>query len=327
MKIVSRIWAEYRLQICILVLVIAVVALIAPNFRGESAVYAVLERLVPLGIIAAGVAVTMIAGEFDLSVASMAALAGAVAVTLSGLGILVTIAIVVVMGIVIGLAQGWLIARLGINSLVLTVTTLILLRGATWLVTGGAPIAVTDYAVTDALMFRMWVFSPLSITALVVIAAIGVFLSRTRPGKAILATGGAREEARAAGVPVNRALIVSFAISGGCGALAGSLSSLRSGSATADGFSSQLLLAVTAALVGGIALSGGKGGMVNVLFGVFITSVLATGLAAMGVKSFVSELFTGVLLLVVIALDYGLSRLARSHRLRSERREALAVAA
>ena len=321
MSSIQQVWARIGLQLMILALVVTCMLLVAPGFVGEPAVFAVLERMVPLGIITAGVAVTMIVGELDLSVASMAAFAGATAIILgnAGLGLLPVLLVVSGIGIVFGAAQGWLIARVGISSLVLTVGTLILLRGATWLVTDGVPITMTNFAMSDQLLTRFWLFSPLSITALVVIGVIGVFLSRTRPGRAMYAIGGGRVEAVAAGVHPRRSVVVAFAISGGCGALAGSLSTLRSASITPDAFTNQLLLAVAAALVGGIALSGGRGSMLNVLLGVMITSTLAAGLSSLGVKAYVSELFTGVLLLTVIGVEASVRWVTHRRNLHQQR--------
>jgi len=321
MRSVSQVWNRYGLQLVILLLLVCVLVAMAPNFVGQTAGFAVLERLVPLGIITAGITATMIIGELDLSIASMAALSGAAVIVLggTGLGLVPLLLLATVFGVVVGAVQGWAIARLGISSLVLTVATLILLRGAAWLVTGGVPVSLANYEMTDPLLSRIGIFSPLSITALVVILALGVLLSRTRPGREIYAIGGARQEAVAAGVPLRRSLVLAFAISGGCGALAGAMSSLRSASATPDGFTNMLLLGVSAALVGGVALSGGRGGMVNVLLGVVITSTLAAGLSSMGVKSYVSELLTGVLLLAVIGLDAALAWVARRRRLAHQR--------
>jgi ribose transport system permease protein len=321
MSAVASIWRRYGLQLSIFAILIAVLLVVAPDFVGENAGFAVLERLVPLGIITAGIAVTMIIGELDLSIASMAALSGATVIVLGdqGLGLVTLLILVTVLGALLGVTQGWVIAGLGMSSLVLTVGTLILLRGATWLVTGGVPISLSDYSLTDPLLLRTWVFSPLSITALVVIVVLGLALARTRPGRALYAIGGGRQEAVAAGVPLRRSVILAFAISGGCGALAGGMSSLRSGSATPDGFTNMLLLGVAAALVGGISLSGGRGGMANVILGVFITSTLAAGLSSLGVKSFVSELFTGVLLLTVIGAEAAVSWIARRRDLAHHR--------
>lgn len=318
-------WSKrYLLQIAVLVVVSTVMVGIAPSFNGEAALFSTLERLVPLGIVAAGLTVSMIAGEFDLSIASMAAFAGAIAVQLSSLGLLPALLISTVLGIVLGAAQGWAIARLGISSLVFTVGTLILLRGATWLVTGGLPVTLADYSISDALMGRIWVLTPLSIVGVLVFVLLGVFLSRTRWGREIYAIGGARQEAVASGVRLSARMVMVFGISGGAGALAGALTSFRGGSATPDGLANMLLLAVAAVLIGGVALSGGRGNMVNAVFGVAITGVLAAGLSSLGVKAFVSELFTGVLLLAVILLGSSVSAVA-GHRQRVRRRAEAAL--
>ena len=204
MNAAREFFLKYSLQIVVLLLVVGIMATVSPSFRGEAALFSSLERLIPLGVIAAGLAVTMIAGEFDLSVASMAAFAGAIAVQLGGLGLIMSILIATVVGVLLGSLQGWVIARLGISSLVFTVGTLILLRGATWLATGGVPVTLTDYKLSDALMVRIWVFTPLSLTTIAVLAVLGIFLSRTRWGREISSVGGARQEAVASGSSSSR---------------------------------------------------------------------------------------------------------------------------
>lgn len=326
MNAVKKFFRTYALQSVVLLLVVGIMATISPNFRGEAALFSSLERLIPLGIIAAGLAVTMIAGEFDLSAASMAAFAGAIAIQLGSLGLIPSILIATAAGVVLGSLQGWVIARLGISSLVFTVGTLILLRGATWLATGGVPVTLTNYGLSDSLMVRIWVFTPLSLTTIAVLTVLGIFLARTRWGREISSIGGSRQEAVASGVNLESRLVLAFAISGGCGALAGALSSFRGGSATPDGLANMLLLALAAVLIGGVSLAGGRGGMMNVAFGIAITSILAAGMSSLGVKAFVTELFTGVLLLVVILLEFAIAKVA-AHGAVVRRRQPHLVAA
>lgn len=314
--LLPRVGRQYGLQIVILIAVMIVLAIISPTFRGEPAMYATLERLVLLGIATAGIAVTMIAAELDLSVGSMAVLSGVVAIQLSGMGLVPSILIATLVGVVLGTFQGWLIARIGINSLVFTVGTLILLRGVAWIAAGGAPITVADFTITDPLLMRFWVFSPLAIVAIVVLTGIGIFLAWTKWGREIVAIGGARPEAVAAGVPVRRPMIIAFAFAGGCGALAGALASMKGGSVTPDSYSNLVLSCVAAALVGGISLYGGRGDMINIALGVLIVAVLSAGLSAMGMQSYVSELITGVLLLLVIVVEFVIARIAVHRKLR-----------
>lgn len=302
---------RYALQLIVLAVVIASMYAAYPNFRVEASI----ERLIPLGVIAAGLAVTMIVGEFDLSIASMAALAGAITVTLSGLGLVTSLLIAVVACTLLGMLQGWAIAKLGINSLVFTVGTLVLIRGLTWLVCGGLAISVDDITASDIFYSKFLFLSPLSATGLVILILLGIFLARTKWGRELYALGSARHEAVAAGVRYPRGMVIAFGISAGCGAVGGALTSALSGSAAPDALESMLVIGIAAALVGGISISGGRGTMVNVFLGFAIISVLSSGLAGMGAKGFVSQLYIGIFLLAVVLAEYFLARYA-DHRQR-----------
>jgi ribose transport system permease protein len=316
---------SYLLPIFVLVTTWILIASTTPTFRGEASVFSVLEGFPLLGLVALGLAITIIAGELDLSVGSVAALAGVVAVKTASTGLVGAIAIAVAMGAVIGSLQGWIIARLAINSLVLTVGTLILLRGVTYLASDNKPSQLADFTVSDPLIARHGIFSVSSITALIVFVLLGLFLAYTRYGREIYAIGGAREEARAAGVPRLRPMVLAFALSGACAALAGALASLKGGSAAPQNYEDLLLSGAAAALVGGISLYGGRGTVLNVALGVAVLSAVAAGLASRGSDASVTQLVTGALLIAVVAIDFIAARLGRRSRLRRDaaRREAL----
>lgn len=294
------------------------------EFRGEGSIFSVLEGLTLVGLIALGVGSTMIAGELDLSVGSMAAMAGVIAVENAGHGLIPTVLIAVGVCTAVGLLQGYMIAKLGINSLVFTIGTLILLRGVTYLLSGGpngqAPVTLEDFGVSDALLSRHWVFSVSSIVALVVFAAVGLLLAITRYGREIYAVGGARAEAAAAGVSTTRSLTLVFGLSAACAGLAGALASLRGGAAAPESYADLLLAGVTAAALGGISLYGGRGTVINVLIGVLVLSVVTAGLAVRGAESSTVQLVTGALLLGVIALEFVETRLTGGLAARRQRR-------
>jgi ribose/xylose/arabinose/galactoside ABC-type transport system permease subunit len=316
---------SYLLPLAVLIATWVIIASTTPTFSGEASVYSVLEGFPLMGLVALGLAVTIIAGELDLSVGSMAALAGVVAVKTASTGLFGAIAIAVAVGALIGATQGLMIARLAMNSLVLTVGTLILLRGVTYLASDNKPSQLTDFTVSDPLLERYGIFSVGSIIALVVFVVVGLFLAYTRYGREIYATGGARDEARAAGVPRLRPMVLTFALSGGCAALAGALASLKGGSAAPQNYEDLLLAGAAAALVGGISLYGGRGTVLNVALGVAVLSAVTAGLAARGSDASVTQLVTGALLITVVAIEFIASRLGRRSRLRREaaRHEAL----
>ena len=137
---------------------------------------------------------------------------------------------------------------------------------------------------------------------------MGTFLSYARYGREVYAIGGARNEARAAGVPVTRPIIIAFTVSATTAGLAGALAALKSGAATPDAFGSSLLDAVTVALVGGISLYGGRGSVYRVILGALTLRFLIAGLDARGAQYFIESLATGALLLGVIVVEFAFER-------------------
>jgi ribose transport system permease protein len=302
----------YALPLAVLAATWAVISLITPSFRGEASAFSVLEGFSLIGLAALGLAVTIIAGELDLSVGSMAALSAVIAVLASPLGLIGSVALATATGVALGALQGTLIGRLRINSLVFTIGTLILIRGLTHIFSDSRPIMIENFEITDPLLERYGIFSLSSIVALVVFALAGLFLTYTRWGREIFAIGGARNEAIAAGVPWVRPLAVAFAISAGCASLAGALAAMRGGSAAPQNYEDLLLSGCAAALLGGISLYGGRGTVLNVALGVAILSVVGAGLAARGSSASLVQLVTGALLLVVITIEFLAGRLQLS---------------
>jgi len=324
-RLVLRRARTYILPLGVLAVTWVVIASTTPSFKGQSSVFSVLEGFPLLGLVALGLAVTIIAGELDLSVGSMAALAGVVAVKSGSTGLVGALAIATLMGVVLGAVQGTVIARLGINSLVLTVGTLILLRGAAYLASSNKPSQLKNFVISDPLLDRYGILSISSIIALSIFVVLGLFLAYTRYGREIYAIGGARDEARAAGVPRFRPLVLTFALSGGCAALAGALASLKGGSAAPQNYDDVLLSGAAAALVGGVSLYGGRGTVLNVALGVGVLSVVAAGLAARGSDASLTQLVTGALLIVVVAVEYVAGRLGQRSRLRHAAAQGAAV--
>jgi ribose transport system permease protein len=312
---------DYGLRLVILVGVVVTFVSISPGFRSVGSIYAILEQLAFVGIVAMGLAVTMIAGELDLSVASMAAVMGVIAIHAAQYGLIVAILAATAGGVILGGLQGWAIARLGINSLVFTTGTLILLRGLAYIFAENEPVVLQDFATSDALHQRLGIFSPASILAIVVVGGVGAFLAFTRPGRNIYAIGGARTEAIAAGAPVRKSLTTAFAFSGGAAGLAGGIACLKGGSAAPEGFPDLLLLAVGAALIGGIGLYGGVGNLWHVLIGVGIVGSLSVGMSTLAGPSYLNNLVLGSLLIVLLLADFALDRAATRERLARLRRK------
>jgi ribose/xylose/arabinose/galactoside ABC-type transport system permease subunit len=293
---------------------------------GDASIFPVLDSFALLGLLALGIGVTMIAGELDLSIASMAALMGIVAVKAQGAGLYGALVIATAAGTALGATQGYAIARLQINSVVFTIGTLILFRGVA-LLFGDQVIPLNNPFMGLPLLNRTGVLSTSIGIALGVFAVVGVALAFLKSGREIYAVGGDRLDAAAAGVNVGRSITLSFAISGACAALAGAITAYKGGSADPQAFDPQLLEAVTAAVIGGISIRGGRGTVLNIALGVGIFAAISAGMAARGAAEYVTELVTGGLLVAVIAGEWLSARLRQRAILRRHHLDTRATAA
>lgn len=273
------------------------------GFNTTSNVNTILDGFAFAGLAALGVGVTIVAGEFDLSIGSIAAVAGVLAVQFAELGLILATLVAVVIAAAFGVVQGLVIVRLKINSLVFTIGTLIALRGVAFLFSGEKTIVVPDLSIADAIRTRLGIFSPFSLVTVVIFVLVGSFLAYHRWGREIYAIGGGREEALAAGISLYRPMAIAFGISAATAGLAGALVSIKSGSASPNGFENLLLPAVTAALIGGTSLMGGKGSAFGIAVGALTIRFIVSGLSLRGAPFYVESLSLGLLLIFVIVFE------------------------
>lgn len=306
--------ADLGVRAVFMVVVYLVFAAELPSYYSSNGVAALLDGAVLTGLVAAGIGATMLAGEFDLSVGSMAATAGVITTKIFGLGVLPAILAATIAAGVFGALQGLVIGVLGINSLVFTIGTLIGLRGLAMILSHENTVTVPIERLPDIDVVServLGVFSPLSLVLVVVFVLVGLFLAFTRWGREIYAIGGGRNEARAAGVPLLRPMVIAFTLSSALAGLGGALLSMRSGSASPLGFDTVLLSAVTTCLIGGIALAGGRGNIIGIAIGLFTLRFFITGVASLGAPYWAQNLATGGLLILVIAVQLVLALLRR----------------
>jgi len=299
--------------------VFAYFALTEERFFTTNNVFTIFEGFAQLGLAALAIGLTIIAGELDLSIGSAAAVGGILAVTWAGLGLIPAVVLVTLVGGAFGAIQGYAIHRLKIASIVFTLGTLIALRGVAFVISNEDTVVVPDLDIARAVKLQLWIFSPFSLVTIAVMVAIAVFLRYSRWGREIYAIGGGRAEAVAAGVPLGRPLVITFMLSGAMAGLTGALTSLKSGSAAPGGFGELLLPAATAALIGGVAISGGSGSVLGIAVGSLTLRFVIGGLSLRAEPFYVLTLATGLLLLFVIALELLVDRPEARQRLRDWR--------
>ncbi|MFI5897366.1 ABC transporter permease [Actinoplanes sp. NPDC051513] len=299
-----------------------------PLFTGAALttfdVYNAFQGLAQIGLLALAIGLTMIAGEFDLSVVGTYAIGGMIAVqagqSSAALGLLAAVAA----GAAIGAVQGGLIAWLRIPSVPVTLAAYIALLGGTYALSDGRSVTFTN---RDAILWVdqtvAGVFSPRSLITLGAFALAAVVMGATRLGAELRAIGGDRRAARVAGVRVGRNLVLLFTTSGTLAALGGALLNFSFASANPDPGLQPLLIAAVAALLGGVSLAGGRGTPAGLLAGAVSVALLAQIVAVAYLPDYSTQLFYAALLAVVVAVDSpGLRRNAERMRARTRTVEA-----
>ena len=287
--------------------VYAFFALTEPLFFTHRTGFAIMERFAVLGLVGLALTLCIIAGEIDLSIGSNAALAAVVTVRFTDdWGAVNALLFALFISTSIGAIQGYFIAYLRIRAIVLTVGTLMLLRGVALFAAEEKTVMLTDFSIPDFISTKMFgYFSPASLLVIIMFIVIGLFMTYTRYGREIYAVGGARKEALASGISLKRPMIIVFAISGFCAGLGGVIIGLRSGTAQALGLQYLLLAGTVAAFIGGVSILGGKGGVIGAAIGTLTVNFLNTGLVFNVTPAFMVQLYLGILLLVVIMFQTG----------------------
>ena len=257
-------------------------------------------------IVAAGLTVPLVAGDFDLSIGYVASFCGLLVVGLlssSGLAIPLAIVLVVGLGTIIGIINGIVVSKIGVNAFIATLGTGTIVVGLNYAYSGGIPLQLTQSReFTSIAIGRIAGVPHLVIIMAAVLALLWVILNRTVQGQHIKAIGVSAESARRAGVAVDRSRIVAFAIASTCAAIGGVLMASNLGSGQVTAGDSFMLTSFSAAFLGSAALREGQFHILGTLIGVLTVAVGNNGLAMVGAPIFTQFLFTGSLLVVAVAL-------------------------
>lgn len=317
--------SEWRGVILLAVVLVAALILEPLVFSAYSVT---LSRVALVGLVALGLSVVLLMGEIDLSVASTVVLSGVVMAQTSNLviGILAALAT----GVVIGLVNAFFVVKVGINSFIATLGMMFVLKGLALVISNSKPIPLDN--LTFAIKFGLPIAGPLTPRILIFVAlflCLQVFLTRVRAGREVFAVGGNRQAARDAGIPVDRRIFTGFVMCGAIAALAGVVDTLERTAADPTAGSTVLLSSIAAAIIGGVALTGGRGSILGTLIGALSLGTLEVALTLTGVQVDIQQIYIGgVLLLAVItdpaslrAVSYSIRTFINGLRARSTNRE------
>jgi ribose/xylose/arabinose/galactoside ABC-type transport system permease subunit len=267
-------------------------------------------------------ALVLITRGIDLSVAATLSLSAVIVGTLVvrfGFDVWVASAIALAAGLVAGVINGCLIVFIRLSPIVATLTTLTLYRGLSLGISGGQSYSGYPPGFSKLGMGTVAGIPTQVVVFLVVLAVVVFVMHRTVVGRWVYALGGNPEAARLAGVPVAKVTIGVYAISGLLAALAGIIAVARFNTARADFATGAELDAITAAILGGISIAGGRGYVLAAAAGALAIAILRNGLTLVGASGFIQVVLIGLILLGAVLMDRALQRL----RLRSESRAQL----
>lgn len=292
-------------------------AALSPDFLTARTFGGILTFASVLGVIAISSTILMTAGEFDLSVGSIAALCGMLFAmgTVKGANTFALLAGAVALGAALGALNAAVTLSTKIPSFITTLGAMLLWRGAVLGLSGGFPVSLLDERHGALLLLGAKLGEGLSAGALwwlSLAAVLGWLLACTPFGNHVMATGGNPIAARSQGVNTHRVKLRCFVLSGALSALAGTIlfAQLQDLSPTAG--DTYELYAIAAAVIGGTALGGGSGTVLGTVLGTLIIGVVQAGLVHAGIDSYWFRSFVGALLVGAVVLNIRLKRVAEA---------------
>jgi L-arabinose transport system permease protein len=289
----------------VLLVLMAALSVFVPDFLSVRNMQGLVLAVSLVGAVATTMMLVLAMREVDLSVGSLVALSGVLtAEVISNTGsVALGIGAGLAAGAAVGLINGFVVAKLRINSLIATLAMMEIVRGAAFLASGGEAVAIPEESFyvlgtgkSLGLSFPVWI-------TLLCFVAFGFVLNATVFGRNVLAIGGNSEAARLAGVPVDRVKIIVFTVHGLVTALAGIVLAARITSGQPNTSLGLELQVISACVLGGVSLSGGVASIGGVIVGVLIMGAAQNALNLLDVPTFYQYVVRGGILLVAVILD------------------------
>jgi ribose transport system permease protein len=302
---VSSIFGKYGI-LFVFIIVCVMLAITAPNFVKPANLLNVFKQVSLVGIMATGMTFVIIAADIDLSVGSVAALAGVLTAGFEvNLGMPLALAIIIALAVSVGIgaSMGLIITKTKVHAFVVSLGMMTIVRGVCFLLTNGYPISgVSDSF--KAIGGGNVAGIPNLVFFLAAAIIIGyIVLTKTPFGRNVYAVGGNITATRLAGINVDKVRITNFIISSFCAAVAGILLASRVSSGQPVASEGAELDAIAAVVIGGTSMYGGRGGMLGTLIGALFLGVIQNGLNLLQVSPYYQQIFTGALIIVAVIID------------------------
>jgi ribose transport system permease protein len=295
---------EFVIFLIVAVLFI-IMSFVSPYFFTKANLLAVMLGLSLEAIIAVAMVHLMVTGGFDMSVGSIVAFTGASTALMLRSGMPVAIAVILGMGLggLIGLMNGLIVAKIGINPFVTTLSSLSLFRGLTLIITRGQNVTGLPKAFKLIGQAKLLEIQNPIIIAVILLVIGDILLRKSRFFRQGYYIGGNEHSARLSGIPVDKIKILAYVLTGLFSAISGIVMTARLGSASVTAGTGLELRVITAVIIGGASLQGGEGSVLGAFLGTLLMGIITNALTLLGVDVYWQTFVIGATLLTAVLID------------------------
>ncbi len=293
----------------IILLVVAVTTIIQPKFLNTNNLRSIALSVSVDGLFAIGLTMALILGGIELSVGGVSAMTCVIAgyLALQGVNIWVACLASIASGLIVGIFNGFMISKIGLPPFIVTLSMENLARGMAYIITTGSPLSVSGHLPKSFRFFATgYVFGvPVLFIIFVVISAITfVFMKYSKMCRNMFYVGSNENAARLSGINVDRVKIGVYVIIALISTIAGLLSLGRFNVATPELSKGAETTAISAAVIGGTSMTGGVGGVLGTVLGIFLLKIVNSALVMMNVSVYWQEFVQGAILVLAVTIDY-----------------------
>jgi sugar transport system permease protein len=294
-----------------IVILYVVLASSADGFTTKANMLGILRDAATVGIAALGMTLVIIAAEIDISIGPAVAFASVIlakASTTWGLPVWLAVMLTLALGVAWGAAAGSLRAFFGVPSFIATLGLWSALRGLGQYTTDALPVALPTNGFFDLLAGDVLGVPTPAVVMLALFVLFSWIAQRTAYGRSVFAVGGNADAARLSGISLKRVRVALFATTGFLAALTGILLAARLGSGNGGAAAGLEFDVIAAVVIGGTALSGGRGSMLGTLLGVLFITLIGNGLVLLGVDPFIQDVVRGVIIVAAVLINILIGR-------------------
>lgn len=285
-----------------------IISLLAPNFFTVDNIRTTAIGMSADGIIAIGMTVALVSGGFDLSVGSVMGVSSVIAggLYLAGVNIWIGCLIAVMISLLLGLFDGVLIGKVGINPFIITLGMMQMARGIAYVMTTGSPQSLSSVPESFSFLGKEGILGiPFIVLVFIILAVLGdILMRKSSPFRKVFYIGSNEKAASLSGINVSKTKIGVYMLTAFLASISGLLTLSRFGVATPTAGQGTELRVISAAVIGGASLSGGEGTILGAVLGIILLNLINNALVLLKVSVYWQQLISGLILIAAVTIDH-----------------------